>query len=130
MDANAVTVVDFLPALATGVTAVVAGGIALLIHRQRLRHEREEADLTLVRNLLAEGAGLVDRIVQAAKGPLLVSGDPDYTAYRRALGESAESTGAFALRLQVLFAADHDVRVRGQLGRRQRRGPAAREALP
>jgi hypothetical protein len=85
--------------------------IALLIHGQRLRHEREEADLTLVRNLLAEGAGLVDRIVRAAKGPMLAPDEPDYTAYRRALGDCAENTGAYGLRLRVLFAEDHEVRI-------------------
>jgi hypothetical protein len=106
-----VTVTDFLPALATGVTALVAGGIALLIHRQRLRHEREEADLTLVRNRLAEGAELADRIVQAARRHLLVPGDPDYAAYRRDVGDSAENTGAYGMRLRVLFVEGHEVMV-------------------
>jgi hypothetical protein len=97
--ADPVTVTDFLPALVTGVTAIVAGVIALLIHGQRLRHEREEADLTLARDLLAEGARLVDRVTAAVKRDLAATGDIDYPAYRRAVGDSADGFGAYALRL-------------------------------
>jgi hypothetical protein len=109
VESTIATVTDFFPVMATGITALVAGGIALLIHRQRLQHEREEADLTLVRSLLTEGTGLMDRIVRAAKGPLLCSDDPDYLAYRQALVDVAEGTGVYRLRLWVLFAEEHEV---------------------
>jgi hypothetical protein len=40
-------------------TPLVAGGVAIVIHRQRLHHERREADLAIVRALLSRGGTLL-----------------------------------------------------------------------
>lgn len=104
-------------AIAGVVTApVVAGAVAVAVHRQRLRHERELNDVARLREVVDDGVVLVSRLVKhayEARHRIDAENDPvsGEEAWDRLHALMAEF-GLYDNRLRVWFGPDHPLHER------------------
>lgn len=100
-----------MPSDAVTITAAVAaptvaGVVAVVIHRQRLAHERRQTDLAYVRELLAHGAERALTLERAVKPWLPFPGPTPTVEAEQALERAANEWRAYLAALQVVFADD------------------------
>ena len=91
-------------------TAAAVG--AVVIHRQRLQHERRQGDLAVVRELLARGAERGMELERATRDWIYAetqAGDPVESVESRAVNAACDGWRTYTANLQVVFPDEHPV---------------------
>lgn len=108
---------DWIPLFAAVLTALTAAAAALMLHRQRLAHEREMNEIDALRLLLYEGALLLEDGFEIygdlSRRAVAREGEETLVEFQHAVAENAADytrrSKRYQARLQLWFGADEPV---------------------